>query len=95
MSARKASGSSQTQQAAEQSNAKNPACDACREKKVRRRVYPVPELASRLSWSDAHGPGLLQVRCGREKPECENCKLWKTPCTYSERLKRENDQSRL
>ncbi|RPB08074.1 hypothetical protein P167DRAFT_539588 [Morchella conica CCBAS932] len=51
----------------ERHSARNPACDLCREKKV---------------------------RCGREKPTCQNCIAWKTPCTYSERQKRDNEASR-
>lgn len=34
------------------------------------------------------------MRCGREKPTCQNCIAWKTPCTYSERQKRDNEASR-
>ncbi|PWW77842.1 hypothetical protein C7212DRAFT_82371, partial [Tuber magnatum] len=34
------------------------------------------------------------VRCGREKPTCQNCRSWKTACTYSERQKRDNEASR-
>lgn len=34
------------------------------------------------------------MRCGREKPRCQNCILWKAACTYSERQKRDNEASR-
>ncbi|KAF8461998.1 fungal-specific transcription factor domain-containing protein [Kalaharituber pfeilii] len=46
---------------------RNPACDLCREKKV---------------------------RCGREKPSCHNCKIWKVACKYSERVKRDSEATR-
>ncbi|KAF8251343.1 hypothetical protein K440DRAFT_614442 [Wilcoxina mikolae CBS 423.85] len=51
----------------EKHSARIPACDLCREKKV---------------------------RCGREKPKCQNCVVWKSSCTYSERQKRDNEASR-
>ncbi|KAI9886642.1 MAG: glyceraldehyde-3-phosphate dehydrogenase 1 [Watsoniomyces obsoletus] len=71
-------------------NLRNPACDVCREKKVRSKVGSLERAVAGLSFEWSYN----LVRCGREKPVCENCKIWKTGCAYSDRLKRDNDQSR-
>ncbi|KAF8424833.1 fungal-specific transcription factor domain-containing protein, partial [Tirmania nivea] len=34
------------------------------------------------------------IRCGREKPQCRNCMSRRIPCVYSDRPKRENENTR-